>query len=123
MRRVVFAFTLLLGMSGAFAADQPVPQAPKAAESALPADKGADDAKLDLQKPEDEAPPAAESWWQKVLREAPNCKFFSDGCRTCSQTVCSNIGIACQPREWSCNDANSDSKPEAKPDAKSEPKQ
>jgi hypothetical protein len=99
-----------------------VPQAPKAADSASPVEKPADDTKLDLQKPEDETPPAAESWWQKIVREAPNCKFFSDGCRTCSQTVCSNIGIACQPREWSCNDANSDPKPEAKPDATSEPK-
>jgi hypothetical protein len=82
-----------------------------------------DDTRLDtLQKPEAETPPAAESWWQKVVREAPNCKSFSDGCRTCSLTACSNIGIACQPKDWSCNDAATDSKSEAKPDAKSESK-
>lgn len=123
MRRAAFALTLLLACGGALAADQPVPQAPRAADTALPADKPADDTKLDLQKPEGETPPAAESWWQKIVREAPNCKSFSDGCRTCSLTVCSNIGIACQPKEWSCNDATPDPNSEAKPDAKSEPKQ
>jgi hypothetical protein len=120
-RAAVLVFAVLLACGGAFAADQPVPQAPQA--TTTPAEKSADDAKLDLQKPEGDMSKAAESWWQKVLREAPNCKSFSDGCRTCSHTVCSNIGIACQPKEWSCNDANADPKPEAKPDAKSEPKQ
>ncbi len=83
----------------------------------MPADETADDTKLDLQKPEGETPPAAESWWQKIVREAPNCKSFSDGCRTCSLTVCSNIGIACQPKQWACNDVSNESKTEAKPDA------
>lgn len=122
MRSAVFALTLLLACNGALAADKPVPP-PQAPDSASPADKHTGDTKLDLQKPDGETPNAADSWWQKVLRDAPNCKSFSDGCRTCSLTVCSNIGIACQPKEWSCNDANADSKPEAKPDAKSEPKQ
>jgi hypothetical protein len=121
MRRVaVLVFAFLLACGDARAADQPVPQASQVTTN--PADTSADDSKLDLQKPDGDMSNAAESWWQKVLRTAPNCKFFSDGCRTCSQTVCSNIGIACQPKEWSCNDANTDSKPEAKPDATSEPK-
>ena len=104
---------LLLACGGALAADQAVPPAPPAAGAQ--ADKPDNDAKLDLPKPEDEAPQTGESWWQKVVREAPNCKSFTDGCRTCSLTVCSNIGIACQPKEWSCNDAIA--KPEVKPDA------
>ncbi|MGD9922854.1 MAG: hypothetical protein AB7V13_15660 [Pseudorhodoplanes sp.] len=113
--------TLLFACSGAFASDRVAPQAPPAATT--PAAKSADDVKLDLQRPERETPEAAESWWQRVIREAPNCKSFSDGCRTCSLTVCSNIGIACQPKEWSCNDANAAAKTEAKPDAKPEPRQ
>jgi hypothetical protein len=131
MRRVVLALTVLLACGGMLAselrADGPAPQA----GSGPPGTKPADDSKLDLQKPEDDAPKAPDGWWQKVLREAPNCKSFTDGCRTCSQTVCSNIGIACQPRDWSCNDANPgagpgtgpDAKPETKPDEKPESKQ
>lgn len=95
-----------------------MPQAPPAIAPARPADKPADDLKLDLQKPEGEAPKAAESWWQKLVREKPNCKSFTDGCRVCSPTVCSNIGIACQPKEWTCNDANSGADPDAKPEPK-----
>jgi hypothetical protein len=118
MRRAVFTLTFILACGGALAADQPVPQAPRAADSASPVEKPADDTKLDLQKPEEETPKAAESWWQKVLRAAPNCKSFTDGCRTCSPTVCSNIGIACQPKDWSCNDDNLNATPEAVPDEK-----
>ena len=124
MHRAVLVLMLLFVCGGAPAqsADVPVPQSPPVAESAAPADKPSDDTRLDLQKPEGETPPAADSWWQKVLREAPSCNSFTDGCRTCSRTVCSNIGIACQPKEWSCNDANADAKPEAPPDAKPEAK-
>jgi hypothetical protein len=115
----VIVLTILLACGSALAADQTVPPSPPAA--ALPAGNAPDDDKLDLQKPEEEVPKAAESWWQKVVRGAPNCKSFTDGCRTCSLTVCSNIGIACQPKEWSCNDGNADAspnnKPEVKPDA------
>jgi len=120
MVRAVLAIVVLLACSGAFASDQtPVPQAPPAAASS------SDDTRLDLQKPDDDgAPKAAESWWQKMVREAPACGSFTDGCRTCSSAyVCSNIGIACQPKDWSCNDANTDPKSEAKPDATPEPKQ
>jgi hypothetical protein len=133
MRRAVLTLMLLFACGGvpALSADAPVPQSPSAAPSGKPsadkpaADKPADDSRLDLQKPEGEAPPAADSWWHKVLRDAPNCNSFTDGCRTCSRTVCSNIGIACQPKEWSCNDANAkpEAKPDAKPDAKPEPRQ
>jgi hypothetical protein len=122
MHRAALALLVVLVCGSVFAhaqsPGQPVPQTPPAAAGA------SDDSKLDLQKPEEDAPKAAESWWQKVLREAPNCKSFTDGCRTCSQTVCSNIGIACQPKDWSCNDDNPNAKPdEAAPDEKSESKQ
>ena len=120
--------------------DQAAPAAPQPLQSsdtpAVPgaaAEKPSDDTKLDgLQKPQPETPKADapkpdDNWWRKLVRDAPNCKSFSDGCRTCSSNyVCSNIGIACQPKEWACNDvppaakpdAKSDSKPDAKPDAK-----
>jgi hypothetical protein len=124
MRRAALALTFLLVWGvPALSSDAPVPSSPSAAGAATPADTPSDDSKLDLQKPEEENPKAPESWWQKVLREAPNCKSFTDGCRTCSQTVCSNIGIACQPKDWSCNDDNPNAKPEAAPDEKSESKQ
>jgi hypothetical protein len=125
MHRAALALMLLFvcGGSPASSADAPVPQSPSAAESPAPADKPTDDNRLDLQKPEGETPQSADSWWQKVLRAAPNCKSFTDGCRTCSQTVCSNIGIACQPKDWSCNDDNLNAKPETKPDEKPESKQ
>ncbi len=117
----VLVIALLLAGGGALASDQAAPQVPPG--STIPSDKSADDARLDLQKPDEETPKAAESWWQKVLRAAPNCKSFTDGCRTCSLTVCSNIGIACQPKDWSCNDNDLNSKPEAAPDEKPESKQ
>jgi hypothetical protein len=130
MHRAALALMLLLVCGGtpASSADAPVPPSPSASGAATlpgtpPADKPSDDSRLDLQKPEEDAPKAADSWWQKVLREAPNCNSFTDGCRTCSRTVCSNIGIACQPKDWSCNDAENNAKPEAKPDEKPESKQ
>jgi hypothetical protein len=119
MRRIAHALTIVLLCSGGATAADPTPaasaQPPQSTDSAAPAEKPSDDNRLDnLQKPEGETPKADESWWQKVLRAAPNCKSFTDGCRTCSQTVCSNIGIACQPKEWACNDAKQDTSPDAK---------
>jgi hypothetical protein len=32
----------------------------------------------------------------------PSCQQWSDGCRTCTQAGCSNIGLACQPQEVKC---------------------
>lgn len=119
MRRAVCALTIVLACGGALAADVPDQKALPAPEaSPVPAEKPSEDNKLELQKPEAETPKADESWWQKILREAPNCKSFTDGCRICSRTVCSNIGIACQPKEWVCNDAKPDAKPDTKPDTK-----
>jgi hypothetical protein len=58
-----------------------------------------------LHPPQAGAPSKEESWWQKVVREAPNCKTFSDGCRTCnSNYACSGLPIACQPKEFTCVD-------------------
>jgi hypothetical protein len=129
MRRALLALMIFVCCCGSLAEAQA--PAPPSAESPAPSATPSDDARLDLQKPEEDTPKAAESWWQKVLRDAPNCKSFTDGCRTCSPTVCSNIGIACQPKDWSCNDANTgaspgtepEAKPEIKPDAKPESKQ
>jgi hypothetical protein len=122
MRRAALAFLVALASAcgTARSADVSAPQPSPPANSAV---QSSDDHRLDLQKPEDVEPPAEESWWQKVLRAAPNCKSFTDGCRTCSQTVCSNIGIACQPKDWSCNDDNPNAKSEAAPDEKSKSKQ
>ena len=119
--------SILLACHGAFAADltldRPVPPAAQAVDSPTPPVMPADDTRLGhLQKPEAKRRLRLRAGGRRVVREAPNCKSFSDGCRTCSLTACSNIGIACQPKEWSCNDAATDSKPEAKPDAKSESK-
>lgn len=43
-----------------------------------------------------------------ILNGPPNCSRWSDGCVNCSrddkaeQPVCSNTGIACQPKAISC---------------------
>ncbi len=65
-----------------------------------------DDKRLnDLQPPALPAPSEGESWWQKVVRSAPNCRTFTDGCRTCdAKFVCSSMPIACQPKEFVCTD-------------------
>jgi hypothetical protein len=124
MRCAVLVMLVLFACCGAVAHAQAPDGAvqPSAPATAAPSAPAQDDARLDLQKPEEETPKAAESWWQSVLRAAPNCKSFTDGCRTCSQTICSNIGIACQPKDWSCNDSPN-VKPEAAPDEKPESKQ
>ncbi len=58
-----------------------------------------------LHPPQAGAAPKDDSWWQKVVRDAPNCKTFSDGCRTCNPGyVCSGLPIACQPKEFTCID-------------------
>ncbi|MET0443287.1 MAG: hypothetical protein ABW151_01805 [Pseudorhodoplanes sp.] len=58
-----------------------------------------------LHPPQDGPPSKDDSWWQKVVREAPNCKTFSDGCRTCNPNfACSGLPIACQPKEFTCVD-------------------
>jgi len=85
------------------------PSAPQRLQSP-PAEPGKpgpdDDTRLnDLQPPALPAPGADESWWQKVVRSAPNCRTFSDGCRTCDvQFRCSSLPIACQPKEFVCTD-------------------
>jgi len=123
MRLAVCTLMIVLACGGALAADQSVQRPAQPAETAAPAAKPSDDTRLDgLQKPESTEPKAEQSWWQRILRETPACKSFTDGCRTCSDSyVCSNIGIACQPKDWSCNDpakAKPDAKPEARPDEK-----
>ena len=92
------------------------PSSPQHLQS-LPVEQGKpapdDDKRLnDLQPPALPAPGEGESWWQKVVRSAPHCRVFSDGCRTCDATfTCSSMPIACQPKEFVCTDpANPSSK-------------
>lgn len=75
----------------------PQPSEKPAAIDPVPADT--------LHPPQAETPAKDESWWQKIVRAAPNCKSFSDGCRTCSSSyACSGLPIACQPKEFTCVD-------------------
>ena len=93
--------------------DRPAPFArhrmPSIDAPSAPVDKpkASDDQRMEgLQQPKGDTSVTDDGWWQKLVRDAPQCKSFSDGCRTCSPSyVCSNIGIACQPKEWACNDA------------------
>jgi len=102
------AMMILMLASGVVAAAdlEPLPKAPPAAQ----------DNRLDGLTgpgPEHAPPPADDSWWRKLRREQPECRSFSDGCRTCSADfTCSNLPIACQPKEWTCIDPKSDSKPD-----------
>ena len=87
-------------------APQPVP--PQPLQSPAP-DKPADDKSQlnDLQAPPlpPPSPRAGDGWWQAVVQKAPQCRSFSDGCRTCDpQFTCSNMPIACQPKEFVCTD-------------------
>lgn len=93
MRAALLVWILLSGC-GALAADEP--QAPPPAADTL--------------HPPSAGEPASESgkdesWWQAILRAAPECKSFSDGCRQCDTDFhCSGLPIACQPREFTCAD-------------------
>ena len=88
--RVLFCMLLLLPCSGAFAADLPVtPAKPPAAASA----------------PVTEVPPETEA--NVFAAPDANCVAWTDGCRICRRTddgkaSCSNIGMACQPEQISC---------------------
>jgi hypothetical protein len=56
----------------------------------------------------DLTPPPAPSKNAPVRTDLPNCNRWTDECITCTREtpgaapVCSNIGIACQPRENRC---------------------
>ena len=41
---------------------------------------------------------------QAYGRHNPKCVAWTDGCVNCSLGSCSNIGIACQPREIVCTE-------------------
>lgn len=62
---------------------------------------------LDALTPQPGAPSDGEGWWQEVVRRFPGCAALSDGCRICTKEqsgfTCSNISIACQPKEWACS--------------------
>ena len=90
---------------------QPAPPAAGTPARIVPPGKeqpAAADDKLDLTPPPDKsASPADVSSWQNVVRSAPGCLVFVDGCRTCTKNdsgfACSNLPIACQPKEWTCS--------------------
>lgn len=85
----------------AVAAPSPAP-APPPPEAAQPSAPAAEVLPLPQQT---ESAPQGESWWQALLRDAPQCRTFSDGCRRCSRDFsCSGLPIACQPKEWTCAD-------------------
>lgn len=106
-----FAFAcLMLATAVASAADldlspSPAP-APPQPEAAQPSAPPAEVLPLPLPLPQQtESAPQGESWWQALLRDAPQCRTFSDGCRRCSRDFsCSGLPIACQPKEWTCAD-------------------
>jgi hypothetical protein len=102
-----FAFAcLMLATAAASAADldlspspAPAPPPPEAAQPSAPA------AEVLPLPQQTESAPQGESWWQALLRDAPQCRTFSDGCRRCSRDFsCSGLPIACQPKEWTCAD-------------------
>ena len=81
---------------------QTTPAEPQPSDKPAAAEPAAADT---LHPPQADAPTKEESWWQKIVRAAPNCKSFSDGCRTCSPSyACSGLPIACQPKEFICVD-------------------
>jgi hypothetical protein len=92
------------------------PQPPLPLQTTIPPDAPAPDGKevpaFNDQKPVDTlslppagAPSQGESWWQQIVRNAPHCKAFSDGCRRCDVGFhCSSLPIACQPKEFTCVD-------------------
>lgn len=86
----------LLWLAPAFAAETQ-PQEP------APAAKDLDK----LTPPQDAVEPTGESWWKEMVRKAPSCTAFTDGCRVCTKTesgfACSNLPIACQPQDWTCS--------------------
>ncbi|MEA2975343.1 MAG: hypothetical protein QOF19_863 [Alphaproteobacteria bacterium] len=42
---------------------------------------------------------------QRYGEQNPTCAKWSDGCVICTRSGCSNIGIACQPKEPACTDS------------------
>lgn len=94
------------------AAPQPPVQLQTTTPPAAPAPGGKEIPAVTDQKPVDTlplpqagAPPQGKSWWQQIVRNAPNCKVFSDGCRRCDVSYqCSGLPIACQPKEFTCVD-------------------
>lgn len=94
MRRAAALLVMLMLSCGALAADEP--QAPPPAADILHPPQAQEPAKESAEN---------ESWWQAILRAAPACKSFSDGCRQCDVDFhCSGLPIACQPREFTCAD-------------------
>ncbi len=52
------------------------------------------------------APPAVSAQEQihRYGASNPRCSEWTDGCVVCTKDGCSNIGIACQPKEITCQD-------------------
>jgi hypothetical protein len=95
MARLALAFLMVAAICAA--------ASPVSAQAVSPPEESA----LDPLKPEEARPdPTGESWWREMVRRTPECRIFSDGCRVCTREgegfACSNIAIACQPKEWGC---------------------
>jgi hypothetical protein len=81
-----------LALSGsAMAADLPVPNPPPA----------------HAQPPQPAAPQSAPAQANSLAPPNATCQEWTDGCRTCQrqpsgETACSNVGIACTPKEAQC---------------------
>ena len=64
-----------------------------------------------------ELPPSRPSENVSMQKGPPNCSRWSDGCVNCArddksaEPVCSNIGIACQPKAITCLSRASAPKP------------
>ena len=72
------------------------------------------------QAPTPSAPaPSEEISLHRYGESEKTCQDWTDGCRTCSrpgsgEPVCSNIGIACQPKPILCAKRAEEKKPEEK---------
>jgi hypothetical protein len=59
----------------------------------------------DVEVPTVTAPPVSSSIpMQRYGENNPKCLEWTDGCVVCRKDGCSNIGIACQPKDISCRD-------------------
>lgn len=109
-RSIMPRLALLLAVGGLVAGAQAAdldtaPAVPDRATVAPETEKPGEKERDELPVPQAQTPAQGESWWQAIVRAAPQCRVFSDGCRICNPAFsCSNLPIACQPGDWTCID-------------------
>jgi hypothetical protein len=59
----------------------------------------------DMEVPRKPPPATASIPIQRYGEQNPKCATWTDGCVICTPSGCSNIGIACQPKEPICTDS------------------